>query len=229
MKGIVLRTKNFDYVYHSGNYGDIVFMGITNEEYENSKGVYHVSGFVHSNWGLDADLKLIELEFELNANLRYIPEDVSKEQAIACIKEFYAEGLDKKFSDLKKYEYIIDKTTWRGIQVKGIDKSDLEFLVHHVNLENSIVQNKVVDFSELAKDDVEFRKPIPFTEFVKEVVHKGNSSYVYIEVLEREDTTILFSIINLDRAEVSFGDSSIFSEEPNYKFNFKEERFIMIQ
>ena len=229
MKRIVLRTKNFVYVYYSGNYGDIVFMGITNEEYENSKGVYHVSGFVHSNMGLDADLKLIELEFELNANLRYIPEDVPKEQAIACIKEFYAEGLDEKFSDLKKYEYIIDKTTWRGIQVKGIDKSDLEFLVHHVNLENSIVQNKVVDFSELAKDDVEFRKPIPFTEFVKKVVHKGNSSYVYIEVLEREDTTILFSIINLDRAEVSFGDSSIFSEEPNYKFNFKEERFIMIQ
>ena len=108
MEKVVLRTKNYVYVFHSGDLDNLMFMGMTYKAYESAKSVYNVSCFIRSYEGLDSNLEEIEEDFKLDSNLRSIPKNIPKQQAIDCVKEFYSEGLDKKFSNFDRSQFIID-------------------------------------------------------------------------------------------------------------------------
>lgn len=226
MERVVLRTKNYVYVFHSGDLDNLMFMGMTCKAYESAKSVYNVSCFIRSYKDLDSSLEEIEEYFKLDSSLRSIPKNISKQQAIDCAKEFYSEGLDKIFSNFDRSQFIIDKLSWRGVLYKGEEKLDLELLllldkgdfIHKFYLDN------IIDFSVLANEYVNFGKRSSiFSDYVKRL-YMGDSRYMLLEIAENDDTTLISDIINLPKLTVPIFDSSI---EPKYFFSFGVKHLIL--
>lgn len=216
MEKVVLRTKNYVYVFHSGGLDTLMFMGMTYKAYESAKSVYNVSCFIRSYEGLDSNLEEIEEDFKLDSNLRSIPKNIPKQQAIDCVKEFYSEGLDKKFSNFDRSQFIIDKLSWRGVLYKGEDKLDLELLSDKGDFINKFYLGNIIDFSVLANEYViRGKRTLIFKDYVKRI-YMGDSRYMLLEIAENNDTTLIFDIINLPKLTVPIFDSSI---EPKYTFN----------
>lgn len=212
----MLRTKNYVYVFHSGGLDTLMFMGMTYKAYESAKSVYNVSCFIRSYEGLDSNLEEIEEDFKLDSNLRSIPKNIPKQQAIDCVKEFYSEGLDKKFSNFDRSQFIIDKLSWRGVLYKGEDKLDLELLSDKGDFINKFYLGDTIDFSVLANEYViRGKRTLIFKDYVKRV-YMGDSRYMLLEIAENNDTTLISDIINLPKLTVPIFDSSI---EPKYTFN----------
>lgn len=216
MERVVLRTKNYVYVFHSGGLDTLMFMGMTYKAYESAKSVYNVSCFIRSYEGLDSNLEEIEEDFKLDSNLRSIPKNIPKQQAIDCVKEFYSEGLDKKFSNFDRSQFIIDKLSWRGVLYKGEDKLDLELLSDKGDFINKFYLGNTIDFSVLANEYViRGKRTLIFKDYVKRI-YMGDSRYMLLEIAENNDTTLISDIINLPKLTVPIFDSSI---EPKYTFN----------
>lgn len=213
----MLRTKNYVYVFHSGGLDTLMFMGMTYKAYESAKSVYNVSCFIRSYEGLDSNLEEIEEDFKLDSNLRSIPKNIPKQQAIDCVKEFYSEGLDKKFSNFDRSQFIIDKLSWRGVLYKGEDKLDLELLSDKDDFTHKFYLGNTIDFSVLANEYVIRGKCTSiFKDYVKRI-YMGDSRYMLLEIAENDDTTLISDIINLPKLTVPIFDSSI---KPKYTFNF---------
>lgn len=217
MEKVVLRTKNYVYVFHSGGLDTLMFMGMTYKAYESAKSVYNVSCFIRSYEGLDSNLEEIEEEFKLDSNLRSIPKNIPKQQAIDCVKEFYSEGLDKKFSNFDRFQFIIDKLSWRGVLYKGEDKLDLELLSDKDDFIHKFYLGNTIDFSVLANEYViRGKRTLIFKDYVRRI-YMGDSRYMLLEIAENDDTTLISDITNLPKLTVPIFDSSI---EPKYTFNF---------
>lgn len=217
MEKVVLRTKNYVYVFHSGGLDTLMFMGMTYKAYASAKSVYNVSCFIRSYEGLDSNLEEIEEDFKLDSNLRSIPKNIPKQQAIDCVKEFYSEGLDKKFSNFDRSQFIIDKLSWRGVLYKGEDKLELELLSDKDDFINKFYLGNTIDFSVLANEYViRGKRTLIFKDYVKRI-YMGDSRYMLLEIAENDDTTLISDIINLPKLTVPIFDSSI---EPKYTFNF---------
>lgn len=217
MEKVVLRTKNYVYVFHSGDLDSLMFMGMTYKAYESAKSIYNVSCFIRSYEGLGSNLEEIEEDFKLDSNLRSIPKNIPKQQAIDCVKEFYSEGLDKKFSNFDRSQFIIDKLSWRGVLYKGEDKLDLELLSDKDDFIHKFYLGNTIDFSVLANEYViRGKRTSIFKDYVKRI-YMGDSRYMLLEIAENDDTTLISDIINLPKLTVPIFDSSI---EPKYTFNF---------
>lgn len=230
MERVVLRTKNYIYVFHSGDLDTIMFMGMTYKAYESAKGSFNVSCFIHPYKGLDGDLEEIEEDFKLDSSIRNIPKNITKQQAIDCAKEFYSEGLDKIFSNFKKSQFIIDKSSWRGVFYKGTDKDklNLKLLSEKDDFTYKFDSSNVIDFSVLANEYVNFGKRSSiFSDYVKRL-YMGDSRYMFLEVAESDDTTLISDIINLPKLVVPADNILNSSIEPEYVFVFREKILMLI-
>lgn len=124
LKRLVLHSKNYIYVYHSGGSLDYMhFMGMTREAFEKAKGTYDVTCFVSTNGTYESTLEEVKEEFSLDKKDRNISTKVTIEQSTQCAKEFYEEVLPKlkeTFNGERMWVLFKKKDIVKGKVTKGI-------------------------------------------------------------------------------------------------------------
>lgn len=207
---LVLESRNFLYVYHSGSVDRMHFMGMTPQAYKSAKGSYKVCCFPGAHMNLKECIEEIEEDFEngklYGKDYMNINSGLSKEKSIDCAKEFYGEVLDSQIiSGLETKNFLVDKDTGLGIEYKNYDK--IEFCVRDdvtVDVSSKLNTDVVVGFKELLKEKVCFaKKSNRLLEFINKRSTR-NSRYVVLSISENSFASIVdfFNINNTNIKEI---------------------------
>lgn len=233
LKRLILKSKKYLYVFHSGDFTGMRFMGMTKDAYNKARGFYKVWCFPCTNNTLRDTIANIEDDFDIGEkqgiSYRNISMGVKVEDAIDCAKEFYEEAyINSNLRDLQVKYYLVDKVNSKGILYNNFKKVDF-YTLKVVDIMPNLDSSAVVDFSSLLREDMEFGKKLaPYRVYISRC-YGGDSRYCIIGIAEGIKTSFVELQLNVDVAQISNISSveRLFKLDSNYSFQFNDERYFL--
>lgn len=233
LKRLLLKSKNYLYVFHTGDFTGMKFMGMTEEAYSKAKGTFKVWCFPSTRDTLESTIAEIEEDFyageTYGKDCMNISKGVKKEDAINCANEFYKEAINcDKIKDLQVQYYLVDKASNKGILYEKFNK-----LTHYsskmIEILPRLNTNVVVDLSLLLEEDMNFgKKSTSFGKYISRC-YNGDSRYCVVGVAENSNTTIVDLQLNVTPSTVADFDSleELFFKDYQYSFRFNKDCYFL--
>lgn len=233
LKRFILNSTNYLYVFHTGDFTGMKFMGMTEEAYRKAKGTYKVWCFPSTRDTLESTIAEIEEDFyageTYGKDCMNISKGVKKEDAIVCAREFYSEAMGNDcIKDLKVQYYLVDKSRKNGVLYNNFNELSY-YKSEMVEIVPKLDTNVVVDFSSLLEEDIDFgKKSTSFGKYISGC-YNGDSRYCVIGIAENSNTTIVVLGVNIVPSMIADFDSleELFLKESRYSFYFLENRYFL--